>query len=56
MLGDGVGIFLCDSFEFKRRHDLESTNCDVLESIFLEILQPDNDKNLEITSNHCEFI
>ena len=36
--GGGVGIFLCDTYEYKKRCDLESMNC-VLESVFVEIVQ-----------------
>ena len=36
--GSGVGIFLCDTYEYKKRCDLESMNC-VLESVFVEIVQ-----------------
>ena len=43
--GGGVGIFLCDTYEYKKRCDLESMNC-VLESVFVEIVQPKNEKNV----------
>ena len=43
--GGGVGIFLCDTYEYKKRCDLESMNC-VLESVFVEIVQPNNEKNV----------
>ena len=43
--GGGVGIFLCDTYEYKKRCDLESMNC-VLESVFFEIVQPTNEKNV----------
>ena len=41
----GVGIFLCDTYEYKKRCDLESMNS-VLESVFVEIVQPNNEKNV----------
>ena len=43
--GGGIGIFLCDTYEYKKRWDLESMNC-VLESVFVEIVPPNNEKNV----------
>ena len=43
--GGGVGIFLCDTYEYKKRCDLESMNC-VLKSVFVEIVPPNNEKNV----------
>ena len=43
--GGGVGIFLRDTYEYKKRCDLESMNC-VPESVFAEIVQPNNEKNV----------
>ena len=40
-----VLVFLCDTYEYKKRCDLESMNC-VLESVFVEIVQPNNEKKL----------
>ena len=42
--GGGVGIFLCDTYEYKKRCNLESMNC-VLE-FFGEIVQLNNEKNV----------
>ena len=42
--GGGVGIFLCDTYQYKKRCDLESMNC-VLDSVFVEIVKPNNEKN-----------
>lgn len=45
--GGGVGIFIKSSFEYKLRPDLQPSSQDVIESIFVELIQP-NCKNIVI--------
>ena len=44
--GGGVGVFLRQGFELKNRCDLEVPDTNGAESVFIEILQPCNNKNI----------